>query len=221
MELKIVRKILRSLPERFHAKITAIEEVKDIDQIPLTELVGNFQTYEMRLGKIGKGGKSRNMAFKGIEEESDDSEDEDEDEDKDLTFIANEIIKLLQYRKNDKNKAPRKSESSRKGKNEKLLIQCHECKDFGHMRIECPNYLMKENTKKSKDKWLVSTLSDTENDSFDEYVDECGHFMAFAATTDKVIVESASDSEDSSDDEVSKKLTLQFRKPMINYALIL
>ena len=30
-ESKIVRKILRSLPERFHAKITAIEEVKDID----------------------------------------------------------------------------------------------------------------------------------------------------------------------------------------------
>ena len=37
-ESKIVRKILRYLPERFHAKITAIEEVKDIDQIPLTEL---------------------------------------------------------------------------------------------------------------------------------------------------------------------------------------
>ena len=41
-ESKIVRKILRSLPERFHVKITAIEEVKDIDQIPLTELVGNL-----------------------------------------------------------------------------------------------------------------------------------------------------------------------------------
>ena len=49
-ESKIVRKILRSLLERFHAKITVIEEVKDIDQIPLTELVGNFQTYEMGLG---------------------------------------------------------------------------------------------------------------------------------------------------------------------------
>ena len=46
-EPKIVRKILRSLPERFHAKITAIEEVKDIDQIPLTKLVGNLQTYEI------------------------------------------------------------------------------------------------------------------------------------------------------------------------------
>ena len=41
-ELKIVRKVLRSLPERFHAKITAIEESKDIDKIPLTELVGNL-----------------------------------------------------------------------------------------------------------------------------------------------------------------------------------
>ena len=35
-ESKIVRKILKSLLERFHAKITAIEEVKDIDQIPLS-----------------------------------------------------------------------------------------------------------------------------------------------------------------------------------------
>ena len=41
-EPKIVRKVLRSLPERFHAKITAIEESKDIDKIPLTELVGNL-----------------------------------------------------------------------------------------------------------------------------------------------------------------------------------
>ena len=102
---KIFRKILRSLLERFHAKITVIEEVKDIDQIPLIELVGNLQTYEMGLGLMGKCGKSRNLALKGIEEEIDDSEDEDErkdedkdeddDEDKDLTFIANEIIKLL------------------------------------------------------------------------------------------------------------------------------
>ena len=53
-ESKIVRKILRSLPERFHAKITSIEEIKDIDQIPLTELIGNLQTYEMGLGSIGK-----------------------------------------------------------------------------------------------------------------------------------------------------------------------
>ena len=210
-ESKIVRKILRSLPERFHAKIIAIEEVKDIDQILLTELVGNLRTYEMRLGLMEKGGKSRNLAVKGIEEEIDDSKDkdDDDDEDEDLTFIANEIIKLLQYWKKDKDKPHRKSKSSRKDKSEKPLIQCYDCKGFGHMRIECPNYLMKKKTKKSKDKGLVATLSDTENDSFDEYVDKCGHFMAFATTFDKVIVESASDSDDSSDDEVPKKLNIQ------------
>ena len=46
-EPKIVRKVLRSLPKRVHAKITTIEESKDIDKIPLTELVGNLQTYEL------------------------------------------------------------------------------------------------------------------------------------------------------------------------------
>ena len=77
------------------------------------------------------------------------------------------------------------------------------------MRIKCPNYLMKEKTKESKDKWLVETWSDIENDSSDEYVDECSYVMAFAASIDKVIMESASDSEDFSDDEIPKKMTLQ------------
>ena len=68
---------------------------------------------------------------------------------------------------------------------------------------------MKEKTNESKDKGLVVTWSYIENNYFDEYVDECNHVMAFAASTDKVIVESASDSKDSSDDEVPKKMTLQ------------
>ena len=76
----------------------------------------------MGLGSMEKGGKSRNLALKGIEEEIEDSKDEDDDEDEDLTFITNEIIKLLQFRKKDKEKPPRKPKSSRKGKNEKPLI---------------------------------------------------------------------------------------------------
>ena len=66
---------------------------------------------------MGKGGKSRNLALKGIDEEIKDSEDEDEDED--LTFLTDEIIKLFQFRKKNKDKPPRKSKFSRKGKNEK------------------------------------------------------------------------------------------------------
>ena len=41
-EPKIVRKVLKSLLEIFHAKITEIEASKDIDKIPLTKLVGNL-----------------------------------------------------------------------------------------------------------------------------------------------------------------------------------
>ena len=44
---------------------------------------------------MGKGGKCKNFAFKGIGEDIEDYEDEDDDEDEDLTFIIDEIIKLL------------------------------------------------------------------------------------------------------------------------------
>ena len=60
-EPKIVRNVLRSLPERFHAKIATIEELKDIDKIPLTELIGNLQTYELGLTRIAKSSKSKSM----------------------------------------------------------------------------------------------------------------------------------------------------------------
>ena len=46
---KIVRKILQSFPESFRAKVTAIEESKDIDEIKIQELIGSLQTYELSL----------------------------------------------------------------------------------------------------------------------------------------------------------------------------
>ena len=39
---KIIRKILRLLFEKFHAKIIVSEEAKDIDKIHLTDLVGSL-----------------------------------------------------------------------------------------------------------------------------------------------------------------------------------
>ena len=77
-EPKIVRKVFKSLPERFHARITAIEESKDIDKIPLTELVGNLQAYELGLTRIGKTGKGKNMALKAKSSETDESSDDEE-----------------------------------------------------------------------------------------------------------------------------------------------
>jgi len=42
---KVVRKILRSFPESFRAKVTAIEDSKDLDEIKVQELIGSLQTY--------------------------------------------------------------------------------------------------------------------------------------------------------------------------------
>ena len=63
--------MLRSLPERFHAKITAIEKSKDIEKIPLTELVGNLQTYELGLTRIGKSRKGKSVALKAKSSDND------------------------------------------------------------------------------------------------------------------------------------------------------
>ena len=75
---KIVRKVLRSLPETFHAKITTIDESKDIDKIPLIELVGNLQTYKLGLTRIEKSSKSKSMALKAKSNDTDESSDNED-----------------------------------------------------------------------------------------------------------------------------------------------
>ena len=78
LEPKIVRKVLRFLLERFHAKITTIEDSKDIDKIPLTELVGNLQTYELGWTRIGKSSKGKCMALKAKSSNTDKSSNDED-----------------------------------------------------------------------------------------------------------------------------------------------
>ena len=77
LEPKGERNVLRSLLERFHPKIIVIEESKDIDKIPLTELVGNLQTYELGLSRIGKLSKSKSMALKAKSSDTDEFSDDE------------------------------------------------------------------------------------------------------------------------------------------------
>ena len=75
-EFKIVRKILRSLPESFRDKVTTIEESKDLDDIKVQELIGSLQTYELSLPNQRK---SKSLALKTVNERVDvhDSLDDD------------------------------------------------------------------------------------------------------------------------------------------------
>ena len=98
-EPKIVRKVLRSLPKRFHAKITVIEESKDIDKILLTELVGNLQTHELGLTRIGKSGKGKSMALKAKSSDTDESSD---NEDSKMKFYITRQFKKFMKNANGK-----------------------------------------------------------------------------------------------------------------------
>jgi hypothetical protein len=53
-DVKLIRKILRSLPERFRIKVTTIEESKDLEEMKIEELVGSLQTYELPLPLVKK-----------------------------------------------------------------------------------------------------------------------------------------------------------------------
>ena len=121
-EPKIVRKVLRFLLERFHDKITAIEESKDIDKIPLTELVGNLQTYKLGSSRMGKSGKSKSMALKA--KSSDTGESFDDEDSKMKSYITRQSKKFMKNA-NERNfdKDRRQSSSSQfkgqdKGKND-------------------------------------------------------------------------------------------------------
>ena len=93
LEPKIIRKILKSLLERFNAKITTIEESKDLVFIHLTKLIENLQNYELGLVRVGKGGKGKNMALKTKNDDNDESSD---DEDTKLkSYITRQFKKFI------------------------------------------------------------------------------------------------------------------------------
>ena len=48
-EIKLVRKTLRSLSDKFSIKVNAIKEAKDVNTMMLDELMGAFQTFELNL----------------------------------------------------------------------------------------------------------------------------------------------------------------------------
>ena len=92
-EPKIVRKVLKFLLERFYTKIIVIEESKDIDKIPLTELIGNLQTYELGLTRIGKSGKSKSMALKAKSSDTDESSNDEDSKMK--SYITKQFKKFM------------------------------------------------------------------------------------------------------------------------------
>jgi hypothetical protein len=53
LDVKLIKNILRSLPERFRIKVTTIEESKYLDTMKIEELLGSL-TYEFSLPPVKK-----------------------------------------------------------------------------------------------------------------------------------------------------------------------
>lgn len=77
---KIVKKILRSLRERFHPKVVAIEEHQDLNSLTVEEFVGNLQTFESNHCQTKKGKDIAFMSSNSIDDtkNSDSSSDLDD-----------------------------------------------------------------------------------------------------------------------------------------------
>ena len=147
-EPKIVRKVCRSLPKRFHAKIIVIEESKDIDKIPLTELVGNLQTYELGLTRIGKSSKSKSMALKA--KSSDIDEFLGDEDSKMKSYITRQFKKFMKNAnakgidKDRKQSNSSQFKSQDKGKKDAMDggqytvpsgPKCFECQEIGRAHV--------------------------------------------------------------------------------------
>ena len=140
-----------------------------MDSIPVDELVGSLQSYELDLPKTSK---SESMALKSIDDVEVGGFD-DELSTTEIAYLAKNsrnflknsnrrardvnTIKPRNFRKNDptkvnSNEKPR--EKVGQSSNNSLGPQCFGCQGYGHMKSECPTYL------RSKGKAMAITLSD-------------------------------------------------------------
>ncbi|GKE14859.1 hypothetical protein Tco_1422436, partial [Tanacetum coccineum] len=70
-----VRKFLRALHPKWRAKVTAIEESKDLTSLSLDELIGNLKVHEMIIKKdseiVKAKGERKSLTLKAKKESSD------------------------------------------------------------------------------------------------------------------------------------------------------
>jgi hypothetical protein len=135
-DVKLIKKILRSLLERFRIKVASIEKSKDLDSMKIEELVGSLQTYEYSLPPIEK---AKGMAFKMTKSRVSSNEDSNNEEDE-LVMIANRINKLMKTDKFIEGMRETPSEAKPEEENEDSRgHRCCECSGFGHTRTKCAN----------------------------------------------------------------------------------
>ncbi|GJS84420.1 zf-CCHC domain-containing protein [Tanacetum coccineum] len=140
-----VRKFLRALHPKWRAKVTAIEESKDLTSLSLDELIGNLKVHEMIIKKDSEIVKAKverkSLALKARKESSDEECSTSGSEDEEYAMAVRDFKKFFKRRgrfvrqpRNDKKTFQR----SRDDKNGKSDRKCFRCGDPNHLIGECP-----------------------------------------------------------------------------------
>ncbi|GJT23197.1 retrovirus-related pol polyprotein from transposon TNT 1-94 [Tanacetum coccineum] len=140
-----VRKFLRALHPKWRAKVTAIEESKDLTSLSLDELIGNLKVHEMIIKKDNEIVKAKverkSLALKAKKESSDEECSTSGSEDEKCAMAVRDFKKFFKRRgrfvrqpRNDKKTFQR----SRDEKNGKSDRKCFRCGDPNHLIGECP-----------------------------------------------------------------------------------
>nr|GEZ17985.1 UBN2 domain-containing protein [Tanacetum cinerariifolium] len=98
-----VRRFLRALHPKWHAKVTAIKESNNLTNLSLDELIGNLKVYEEVIKKYSKTVKSkreqsRSIALKAKKESSDDDSSTSNSEDEEYAMTVRDFKKFFKRR---------------------------------------------------------------------------------------------------------------------------
>ncbi|GJZ18354.1 retrovirus-related pol polyprotein from transposon TNT 1-94 [Tanacetum coccineum] len=193
-----LRKFLRALHPKWRAKVTAIEESKDLTSLSLDELIGNLKVYEMIIKKDSEIVKAKierkYLALKAKKESSDEECSTSTSEDKEYAMAVRDFKKFFKRRgrfvrqpQNDKKTFQR----SRDDKNDKSDRKCFRCGDPNHLIGECP----KPPRVKNQRAFVGGSWSDS-NEEDDEKVNN--EACLVAQTTNEVCSESSYFSDENS-----------------------
>ncbi|GKF62662.1 zf-CCHC domain-containing protein, partial [Tanacetum coccineum] len=129
-----VRKFLRALHPKWRAKVTVIEELKDLTSLSLHELIGNLKVHEMIINKDSKIVKAKverkSLALKAKKESSDEECLTFGSKDEEYAMALRDFKKFFKRRgrfvrqpQNDK-KTFQRSRDDKKDKNQRAFVGC-------------------------------------------------------------------------------------------------
>ncbi|GJZ01901.1 hypothetical protein Tco_0519862 [Tanacetum coccineum] len=195
-----VRKFLRALHPKWRAKVTTIEESKDLTSLSLDELIGNLKVYEVIIKKDsemvkGKREHNRSLALKAKKESSDEDSSTSDSEDEEYSMAVRDFKKFFKRRgrfirqPHDETKSSERNKYDKNGKSER---KCFKYGDPNHPIGECPRLSRNYNQRA----FVGGSWSDSDEDEKEKTKDE-KYLMAKASN------EVLSETEFFSDDQSS------------------